>query len=339
MYSTCIFCQKSLGRNEIIEIFPIGRRLAFDSAKGRLWVVCRSCERWNLSPLDTRWEAIEECERAFHGTRLRVATDNIGMARLTEGLELVRVGEPMRPEFAAWRYGDQFGRRRRRAVMIGGGVVLALGAVAAGAAAIGVSVGSLGGIWGNVPNMIHGMRSVKLKTHDGRVLKVRGTTFNQAKLHVDSGQQPSLQFKHKKKLEQFDGEEAIRVATTLLPAVNVSGASKKSVAAAVERLEAFSGSEGYLDALWAGKADKLVKQTRRGAKPMALQSLPGATRITLEMALHEEQERRAVQGELLILEAAWKEAEEIASIADNMFVPEEAETKLEEMRQQIAERD
>ncbi|MDH5235738.1 MAG: hypothetical protein OEW77_12335, partial [Gemmatimonadota bacterium] len=60
MFQTCIFCLKPLGANESIETFPVGRRLAFDAAKGRLWVVCRNCERWNLSPLDTRWEAIEE---------------------------------------------------------------------------------------------------------------------------------------------------------------------------------------------------------------------------------------------------------------------------------------
>lgn len=40
MYSTCMFCQRSLGANEIVETFPVGRRLAFDEARGRLWVVC-----------------------------------------------------------------------------------------------------------------------------------------------------------------------------------------------------------------------------------------------------------------------------------------------------------
>ena len=114
MYRTCLFCSNDLGRNEAVEHFPVGRRLAFDAAKGRLWVVCRRCERWNLTPLEERWEAIEECERAFRATRLRVSTDEIGLARLKEGLELVRIGEPQRPEMAAWRYGDQFGRRRRR---------------------------------------------------------------------------------------------------------------------------------------------------------------------------------------------------------------------------------
>src|SRR5919199_325776 len=98
MYSTCIFCHAHLGLNEIIEGFPVGTRLAFDPAKGRLWVVCRVCERWNLSPLEERWEGIEQCEGRYRGTRLRVSTDNVGLCRLPEGLELVRIGDPLRPE-------------------------------------------------------------------------------------------------------------------------------------------------------------------------------------------------------------------------------------------------
>ena len=59
VYSTCLFCHSPLGENEVVERFPIGRRLAFDAAKGRLWVICRKCARWNLTPLEERWEAIE----------------------------------------------------------------------------------------------------------------------------------------------------------------------------------------------------------------------------------------------------------------------------------------
>jgi hypothetical protein len=78
MYSACIFCNRPLGSNSVIEEFPVGRRLAFDAEKGRLRVVCRSCERWNLSPLEQRWEAVEAAERLFRGTRLRVSTENVG---------------------------------------------------------------------------------------------------------------------------------------------------------------------------------------------------------------------------------------------------------------------
>ena len=129
MYSTCLFCNGSLGDNERIEHFPVGKRLAFDAAKGRLWVVCDVCSRWNLSPLEERWEAIEESERAFRDTRLRVSTEHIGLARLREGLELIRIGEPQRPEMAAWRYGDQFGRRRKRQFAIVAGSAVLIGGV------------------------------------------------------------------------------------------------------------------------------------------------------------------------------------------------------------------
>jgi hypothetical protein len=39
------------------------------------------------------------------------------------------------------------------------------------------------------------------------------------------------------------------------------------------------------------------------------------------MSAHEESERRALEGELHVLEEAWREADEIAAIADDMFLP------------------
>ena len=76
----------------------MARRLAFDVSRGRLWVVCRKCERWNCTPLEERWEALEACEKIFRGTRVRVSRDNVGLARHPEGLELVWIGEPLRME-------------------------------------------------------------------------------------------------------------------------------------------------------------------------------------------------------------------------------------------------
>ena len=146
MYSTCMFCNHSLGENQIVEHFPIGRRLAFDSDKGRLWVVCKRCERWNLSPIEERWEAIEDCERLYYGIRTRASSENIGLARHREGAELVRIGIPLRPEFAAWRYGDQFGRRRKKAILLGVGATAVVGTIAFAGVATGVLSGALVGL-------------------------------------------------------------------------------------------------------------------------------------------------------------------------------------------------
>src|SRR5688500_160257 len=110
MYAACLFCHGPLGHNETFATFPVGTRLAYDPARGRLWVVCRTCARWNLTPLEERWEAIEEAERRHRDTRLKVGTGEISLARLREGTDLVRIGGPTKTELAVWRYGDTFRR-------------------------------------------------------------------------------------------------------------------------------------------------------------------------------------------------------------------------------------
>ena len=110
IYSTCIPCQSALGENALIETLPIGRRIAFDARTGRLWVVCQQCARWNLVPFESRRESIEAGEKLYRDSMQRMSTGEIGLATTREGTELVRIGEPLRPEMAAWRYGSQLSR-------------------------------------------------------------------------------------------------------------------------------------------------------------------------------------------------------------------------------------
>jgi len=336
MYSTCLFCNKDLGTNEVIENFPVGRRLAYDEAKGRLWVVCRRCEKWNLTPLEERWEAIEECERLFRETRLRMSSDNIGLAKLKEGLTLVRIGQPMRPEFAAWRYGDQFGRRRKRTMLISGVGIAAVAAVAAGGIAAGVGVGGLH----MVPQMIINVPvRVKIKTKDGRVLKVRQQNLERSRFLLNSESADGgwgVYVKHSQGEDTFHGEEAVRVTSLLLPKLNAMAGPKHVVQDAVQRIEDAGNPERYLAQLPEKVraadneryGDRIVKEKKLGL----VGKLPKPTKLALEMAVHEEQERRALEGELWLLEAAWREAEEIAKISDDLFVPEESEQFIERHR-------
>ena len=59
MYRTCAFCNGRLDGDGGPTDLGVGRRLAFDEWKGRLWVICPRCSRWNLAPLDDRLERIE----------------------------------------------------------------------------------------------------------------------------------------------------------------------------------------------------------------------------------------------------------------------------------------
>lgn len=330
MYSHCIFCQSALGTNEVIGVFPVGRRLAFDPDKGRLWVVCRKCERWNLSPLEERWEAFEECERVFRAARMRMSTDNIGLARLKEGLELVRIGSPLRPEFAAWRYGDQFGRRRRRAIMWTGVGITALVAVYAGLAAAGVGIGAMG----QLPQMLFNIPvRARIRTRDGRVLKLRRPQLQQTRITpTPDGTSWSLSVKHSKGREEFAGPEAQRVAGIVLPKLNYMAGSSKVIRSAVDRIEAAGHPEVFLAQL--PQAVRVIDGLP-GVNPKKhglVHRLPKDMKLALEMALHEEQEQLALAGELVELELQWRAAEEIAAIADDMFVPKEHEEFIERHR-------
>ena len=323
MYATCLFCNGPLGANTAIEPFPVGERLAFDAAKGRLWVVCRKCERWNLSPLEERWEAIEECERRYRDTRLRVSTDNIGLARLKEGLVLVRIGAPQRPEMAAWRYGDQFGRRRKRKMIRVGIGVGAVGGIVGGLVTAGIATGaSLGGAWwalsrgaeAGYRRIVYGDPKAivaRVPLPGGHRLAIRRNQLDKIKLKPDAdGAGWGLAVPTGAALTTITGEDALRAAGQVLPAVNWGGATQAEIERATEMLERAEDVRGLFT--WTAQT-KLT--------PSELSKIDTPIRLALEMAAHEDSERRALEGELHLLEAAWRDAEEIAAIADDMFLP------------------
>lgn len=343
MYKTCMFCNRPLGENRAVEHFPVGRRLAFDAEKGRLWVVCRKCERWNLTPLEERWEAIEDAERLFSETRMRVSTDNIGMAKLREGLELVRIGAVLRPEMAAWRYGDQFGRRRRKQLLLAGAGVTAISALVIAGPITGIIAGGGWGIWQGLSQgyQAYDARRVRARVRlpDGaQVVAIRKKELAHAALvrDVEAGWalRLSLREKHarpaadRERVFLYRGRDALTAASKLLPAVNEKGGKKSDVQSAVQLLGDFREPSDLFN-LYATVSEV---DYRRDPRKRSLLHLPQAVRLALEMASHEEQERRAMEGELALLEAAWRDAEEVAKIADDLFLPESAAERFDQLK-------
>jgi hypothetical protein len=313
-----MFCNRPLGTNEVLEHFPVGRRLAFDAERGRLWVVCRRCERWNLSPLEERWEAVEMCERIFRDTRVRVSTDNVGLAKHPEGLELVRIGQPMRPEFAAWRYGDQYGRRRKRAIIYGVGGVVVVGGIVLGGAVTGLIGGGLLAQSGNFVNLwMNGRTLAKIRTDDGRVIRLKNTDLLGTRLRpAQDGSGFSLELRKRKNKQTFEGAEAERILGQIVTKMNRRGGKEETVQAAVSEIEHQGHPDDFLSNIVAGDRFK-----DKNGVPGYVNKMPTPIQLALEMALREEQERRALEGELWRLERAWEQAEEIAEIADSLLLP------------------
>lgn len=292
MYAHCLFCNADLGRNEALEAFPVGRRLAYDVEKGRLWVVCRACSRWNLTPLEERWEAIEQAERLFRGARLRASTDNVGLAHVADGTELVRVGRALLPEFAGWRYATEFAARRRRyyarvapAMTISGiGAVLSLGSFVAymlapqflgATSVIGMVVGGLAikevgdriaAAVGKAGDALHNRMlgtpasvaahvPIDVAGHERRLLVVRRGHLAESTFVPGSDGTLAFVVRHDDGVATLTDHNARHAASLLSPTLNPEGAQRDVVDDAVRAIGVRGGPEAYLGTAsrWIGR--------------------------------------------------------------------------------------
>jgi hypothetical protein len=159
-----------------------------------------------------------------------------------------------------------------------------------------------------------------------------------------------LVVKHDRGLTIVTGDDGLRTAGKVLAALNAAGALPDDVRHATEKIEDAEDEQGYFSRIVAlamrtgwgrypdaphsstpvpapsSAAERLALHiTNRSfwgrgsitSEPSTLMlRLPLVDRLALEMAANEDAERRAMEGELTALEAAWREAEEIAAIAD-----------------------
>jgi hypothetical protein len=341
MYAYCHLCRHGLGRNTLIAHMPIGGRLAYDPERGRLWVVCSACGDWNLTPLEERWEAIAECERHFQAAEARASRANVGVSRLS-GLDLIRIGPALRDEVANWRYGPRLDRRRRRARVTAGATgVVGLAAVG-GAAALGVlSSGFAIGLWGTalaasyvVPLLaplarrIGSGRDITFVDPGGAVLRIPYAAVHRVTLTRRERRRGAprigVQLPAAGGEAELHEDRALFALGALLPRMNWRGARPSSIRHATELLDRAEertsapvrgARKGHASA-WEWLA--VAYWPRDGA----LDQMTAVPRLALEMAVSEALEQQAMAGEAHVLGARWREAETVAAIADDMFLPD-----------------
>ena len=340
MYATCIYCQRGLGSNDRIEHFQTGWRLAFDPAKGRLWVVCPSCGQWNLTPFEERWEAIEESEKLFRATPRRASTDQIAIATIPGALDLIRVGRPLRPEFAAWRYGERLIRKRRVAHWTAGGfgavgaaglagAVIASGPLALASLAVAPVLGASAAIMTSIAPVMVVRRNLRRVLHtvgiDVSVPEWMASTTQLELARAANAEGWRLRLGLLSREIDIDGSRAFHVLGSILPRISIYGASRRDVDSAVGLLDEAIDPAKHV----ARTVDRIC---RSGYAMSDIGSIPMGLRLSLEMASQEESERRALEGELAELEATWRRAEEVAAIADDLLIPAAARAFLERHR-------
>jgi hypothetical protein len=326
-------CRAPLGRNQVLEAFPVGRRLAFDPAQGRLWALCPSCRQWNLAPLEERWEAVEGAERLFEGAALGAGTEHVGLGRVADGTELLRIGGAKRPEVAMWRYGDRLlgrWRRHRRKVQ------LALGA---GAVTGMVPVIGSGVVWAGVLAasgvILLRERRVVMRTSEGelvrrsdgdRALLVPGSRADAWEVLVPRRGGEAL---------SLSGDEGLMALRRLLPRANLTGGSPDEIRNATEESLKVGSPENVLALAARELGDPSGMNPRElcwRRQPHRIASGHPVLRLAVEMAANDETERRALEGELALLEREWREAEELAAISDDLLFPSSLRARLEEWK-------
>ena len=218
--------------------------------------------------------------------------------------------------------GTSSARRRRRHILYGATGAVLTGGVIAGGLAVGVTGAILvSGV--NVVRQLDSRRPrVWFHPSDGRWRWLsRRNLYATRILPATDGPGFRVGWRSLRWKEQwFEDEDARRALEVVLPQLNSMGGSARNVQTAVADIESHRHPQRFLDQV----AERGEDHKYRGV-PGYILKLPKPTRLALEMALHEEQERRALEGELWRLERAWEEAEEIAAISDSLLLPKGAE--------------
>jgi len=325
MYQTCAFCSGALGGDGGASGLAVGRRFAFDGWKSRAWVICQRCGRWNLTPLDTRLDAVAALERMAAAGRVAATTDQVALVR-TGPYDVVRVGKPPRVEMATWRYGERIKARQREKMKV---VVPVTLAVVGLSVAVNIAAGgSMGAFIGQVPNLANsiytgmvGYRKVPIEppicAHCGKVMVLRSRHVTNARLQRTTRADLALLLRCPRckdegaLLEGADAETALRSGLTYLNLRHSRRLKKKAFEAAIQ-VDACGGPEAFL-----------ARQAQREVK---VATYKGAEALALEMSVDE-------QAELRELERQWRDADEIADIADNLLTPPSVEDELKHLKE------
>lgn len=288
MYSTCLVCRAPFPETGELEHLRRGDRVAYDLVRGRLWLVCRTCRRWSLVPLEDRWEALEELERvASDKARVLSKTPNITLLR-TGSLEIVRVGGAELAEEAWWRFGRQIPSRSP---------------IASWSSPLMRKFRFGTNAWvGEVPCRICGLVFRDISFADRKILMVRpedtGFSLRRRCPRCKDADDGGL---------HLGGIEAELALGRVMAFQNDLGVSRVTIHAATRLLQDPEGPED------------LVRILSQHGKPLG--DLPPIGLSAMEITVSAARERTLLKLETQALQARWRREEELAALVDGELSP------------------
>lgn len=348
MFVRCSFCSEPFESNGSIGSCSVGRIFAFEPQKGRVWVICRSCRRWNLLPDEERPAVVEDCERRFADARTRTATDNVSLAELRDGTQLIRVGAASPREITNWRYGKQLVRRRMQlAIRVAVGIATAAAMFYAGLIPSIIAVSVIAAT-ANVGTIVYSRRTCARLRLGGRALRLSRHSIAHVELrpNVDHGFELRIPYLDEGRYDlatvelwarnwlsssRYDsiilsGRSAWPAARIILPVLNSAGGTPADVAEAMTLIDLYRTPEELWKSLAETKRSSFpaLWGHERGGSAMSVAAfrlgrLRLAQRLALEISIQTAVENEALNPALDDFQAHWMEAVEIAEIADQLL--------------------
>ena len=346
MYSDCLRCNRSLGRNTELARLPVGRRIAFDSTKARLWVVCPSCDQWNLVPIEERWEALEECEKVVAEAATRVDGGGLGVARTAGGIELLRANGISNADIANARYGHRIANRQRllQVSFAALGVLAAAAGIRAtlssGSPLVGVYIGIAAAYW-----LFHIWRNpprgwVRVVRTTGQSTIVWPWQLREVRLAAPAPNKlPELVLPGLGAEVRLRGDEAVDFLTAFLPKVNGADCVDASLGRAISMVsEAEAQGRRLITEVRRKRSRRKRPPPQENLRPWQriamwmvhrpLVDIAPEDRLALEMAVMEEAEQRELTRYAKSLTQALEDEGEIAELADDLLTPPQVQARL-----------
>ncbi|MCC7003665.1 MAG: hypothetical protein IT357_16020 [Gemmatimonadaceae bacterium] len=331
-------------------------------------MICPRCEQWNLAPLDTRWEAIEDCKRLAATAESRVDATGLGIARTAGGLTLLIATGVSRTDIANWRYGRRLTHRRYILWWIATAsalLILALGwlvGVEAGSGVVGFTVLAFGVIWFRQLWAKPPRPWVRVRRARVRPALVWGWQLHAIRFAPPKRDSPPVLLVPDGRGEsRLTGHAAARFLAEFLPQVNGVDCLDASIAGAVERVDRAERGAASFGLSRRSRRRQAARKLRRkrseshdspiaavtspapekmrpwekladSADGRPVLSLAPELRLALEMAVTEEMERLALAEDAIASTDGWVQEEEIGAIADDLTVPDWVQERIDAMK-------
>jgi hypothetical protein len=261
-----------------------------------LWVVCRRCGSWNLTPLEQRWEAIKDCEHLFRSLEIAIADGDITVARGREDMELIRLGSASPSGYDSWRYGARLRGRLTRTKIISGcvfamGVALAIGASLTGAstAMIVFLVAAFLTLAATISDRNPFKALVSVRLSSGARHVIRRKDAPRAHLRALCSNDWALEVQTREGPASVSEEDRMLALQKCAAAMNRFGRKNSQIAEARTALMSVRAPyQLWLDLVQVHGTDGMVR----------LSDLPIPALVALEMGANDISERIAMQGEV-----------------------------------------